>query len=439
LEWLFWYTFFPSSERSGQTGRDRKRIMRSFRTAYVVLWFPKPTETFIFHEVLEMVRSGLPVSVYTLYGRFPRHLSPYMESAPVSIERLGIPYLKTVVSDLLYWHRRKPRLVRKLFGTVPLRRWCDLEAAGENCWAFLCGFHLARRFEEESIEHIHAPWANGPATAAWVASKLTGIPFSFAAHAADIYPPDGALKEKIRDAILVRTVNRANVVHLRKYAPGCENKIRVVYCGQPGHGTVRNDRLTGPSIKILALGRFVPKKGFEVLIHACAILRDRGLEFSLNLGGDGALMGRLMRLTEELNLEQRVNFPGFIIHDRVPEFLNAGDVFVMSCIVDPTGDRDGIPIVITEALRHGLPVVATDVSGIPEVIMNGSTGLLVPPGDPHAIADAILKLTRERGWALKMAERGRSFVLEEFDLHRNCQALMQVFDREVPTASRSCR
>ena len=412
--------------------------MRSLRTAYVVLWFPKPTETFIFHEVLEMARLGLPLVVYTLYGKFPRHLSPYMESAPVSIERLGILYLKTVVSDFLYWARCKPRQVRRLLGTVPLRRWCDMEAAGENCWAFLCGFHLARRFEEECIEHIHAPWANGPATAAWVASKLTDIPFSFAAHAADIYPPDGALEEKIKDAVLVRSENRANVVHLRRYAPGCENKIHMIYCGQPGHSTVRKDRLAGSAIRILALGRFVPKKGFEVLIRACAILRDRGLEFSLTVGGGGALRRRLMRLTEELDLKPRIHFPGFIIHDRVPEFLHAGDVFVMPSVVDPTGDRDGIPNVIVEALRHGLPVVATDVSGIPEVIRNGSTGLLVPPGDPHAIADAVLKLARERRWALEMGERGRSFVVKEFDLHRNCQALMQLFDREVCAASRSC-
>jgi colanic acid/amylovoran biosynthesis glycosyltransferase len=409
--------------------------MRLLKTAYVLLWFPKPSETFIFNEVMEFVRTGLPLSVFTLYGQFGRDLSPEMRLVPVPIERLGIPFLMTGLSDVIHWVKRKPQLVKELLRTIPMRRWCDMEAAGENCWAFWCGFHLARRFEEKGIQHIHAPWANGPATAAWVASRLTEIPFSFAAHAGDIYPPDGALSEKIRDAILVRTENFANVAHLRKVAPDQEDKIHVIYSGHPLNGSVQAAPLLQPPYHLLALGRFVPKKGFDVLIRACRILRERGLDFRLTLGGWGPLAKEYLRLTKELELTKEIHFPGFVRHDQVSEFLRTGHVFVMPSVVDPSGDRDGLPNVIIEALCHRLPVVATDVCGIPEVIQDGRTGLLIPQRNPGAIADAILKVVRDPGGALEMTERGLTLVFHQFDLRRNCHALLQLFDDKITSVS----
>ncbi|MCE5336350.1 MAG: glycosyltransferase family 4 protein [Desulfobacteraceae bacterium] len=405
--------------------------MDGVRTAYVLLWFPKPSETFIFNEVVELHRLGLPVSVHALYGRFPNRFSPGMGTPDVPVERLGLLKIRDLFSGLLYWVRRKPRLSRELFRTVFLRRWCDAETAGENSWAFLCGFHLGRRFQEESIEHIHAPWANGPATAAWVASRLTGIPFSFAAHAGDIYPPDGALEEKIRAAILVRTENNANVNHLRLHASGHEDKIRVIYSGHPPMGGRSATPLERPVPTILALGRLVPKKGFDVLIRACGLLRDRGVDFRLVLGGWGPRAGRLLRLARGLDLVDKIDFPGAVSYENVPGFMCSGDIFVMPSVIDSAGDRDGIPNVIVEALRCGLPVVATNVCGIPEVVRNGDTGILVPSGDEEAIADAIVRFARDPEGAREMARRGRELVLRDFDLRRNCLALLELFHEKL--------
>lgn len=406
--------------------------MRFLRTAYVILWFPKPSETFVFNEVVELARIGLPLRVYTLYGPLSRDLSPEMEAVSVPVERLGIPSLPVLHAAFVHWAKCKPGLVRELVRTIPVRKWCDLEAAGENGWAFLCGFHLALRFEAHSIEHIHAPWANGPATAAWVASKLTRIPFSFAAHAGDIYPPDGALAEKIRDAVLVRTENFANLAYLREEASAQADKVCVVYSGHPSNGAVRAAPLRRSTCNLVALGRFVRKKGFDDLLRACAILRDKGLDFRLTLGGSGPLTGELLRLSRRLNLGNVVHFPGFIRYDRVPDFLRTGDVFVMPSVLDSTGDRDGIPNVIVEALRCGLPVVATDVCGIPEVIQDGRTGLLVGQRDPVALAEAILTLIRNPEKALEMAASGRALVSRAFDLRRNCLELLRLFDDAIP-------
>lgn len=402
------------------------------RIAFVGLWFPLASETFVFHDVVHLRALGVPVRVFTLYGERPANLSPEMRAVSGRVERLGIPYLKEIHRYLVYWWKRAPASVRLLFRTVPFRRWCDLEMAGENLWAFLCGFRLARRFEEEGIRHIHASWGGGPATAAWVASRLTGIPFSFSVHATDIYPPDGALGEKVRDAAFVRTANRVNVEHVLRFAPGHEAKIHVVHMGfglEPGD---RVPRGSGRPFRILGLGRFVPKKGFDILIRSCKLLEESGVDFELVLGGSGACRPKLERLVRELKLEARVRFPGFLTHDGVSGFLSSGDVFVMPSVIDASGDRDGLPTVIMEALLHELPVVATDVCGIGEVIRDGETGFLVPQKDPVALARAVARVISDPEGGLRMARKGRLLVREEFDPERSSRALLRCFLETTP-------
>lgn len=297
--------------------------------------------------------------------------------------------------------------------------------AAENFWAFLCGFQLARRCIEEGIRHIHAPWASGPATAAWVASAFSSIPFSFAAHATDIYPPDGALEEKIAAASFVRTENMANVNHLRDVAQRKEDreKIKLVYSGHPLRATRLAEVRMSPPFRLVAVGRFVRKKGFDDLLRACAVLNDLKLDFHLDLAGSGPQERRLKRLAVDLGVVNRVSFPGFILYDRVPELLARADVLLMPSVVDHTGDRDGLPNVIVEALLQRVPVVATDVCGIREVIQDGVTGILVPQRDPAALARAVLKLVGSREQSLAMAQAGRELVLERFDAERSFGAI----------------
>lgn len=396
--------------------------------AYILLWFPKPSETFIFREVVNLRRLGMPVKVFTLYGPLSSKLSFEMRNCK-EIERLGIGWLRRMPGDIAHWWRKRPDLVRELFATVPVRRWRSLEQAGENLWSFLCGFSLARFFEKEKIRHIHSPWANGPATAAWVASRLTGIPFSFTARAGDIYPQDGALSEKIRDAMFVRSDNRINIDYLAGFAGGDAEKFLLTYNGVPlAPGPEAPVRMGAP-LKILAVGRFVPKKGFDLLLRAAKVLDQRGVDFHVTLAGAGPELLRLKGLARKLGLTRRVSFPGFIPHDRVADLFSSADVFVMPCVVHSTGDRDGIPTVIMEALLHRVPVVATDVCGISEVIRDRETGLLIPQKDFRAIAGAIMTMLKDRDGAIKMAENGRAFVLDRFDPEKNHRNVFDIYCR----------
>ena len=394
--------------------------------AYVSLWFPKPSETFIFREVAVLRELGLPVQTFNLYAPLKKGLSPEMAACPPS-ETLGTAHTHTVLGAFLKHSVTTPQRTLDMLRKGPLDRWRHLEGLGENLWAFCCGLHLARRFEEQSIEHIHAPWANGPATAAWIASQLTGIPFSFAARAGDIYPAEGAMGAKIAAAAFVRVNHGANVPYLQSFAPDHADKVRLVYNALSlGPTRERRTGRQGP-LTLLAAGRFVPTKGFDDLLDACALLRDQKTDFTLALAGDGSLAGKLKRQAARLGLDDRVTFPGFLRHDELSGLMLESDALVMPSVIAKSGARDGIPNVIMEAYAHGLPVVATDVAGISEVVINKETGFLVEQHDPAGLADAVQALAADPQEARRLADNGRTHVLDLFDRKRNAQTLLDLF------------
>ena len=399
------------------------------KTAYILLWYPLPSETFIFREVENAKAAGMPFFVHALYGEARKHLSPQMAAVAPTVARLGARSIPRILADMAWWAVRRPIETAAILATIPWRRWSCLEVAGENVFAMCAGFSLARKFLADGIEHIHAGWANGPATAAWVASRLSGIPFSFSARAGDIYPPDGALAEKMRAAVAIHTNNKANIAHLTATAPDAAAKIRQIYNSLTLTGRDVSPVHLEPPYRLLAVGRFCRTKGFDVLIDACSVLARRGFPFQLTLVGAGlplptALIRRRIRIH---GLRARVFLPGFVSHDRMSELYAATDIFIMPSVVHPSGDRDGIPNVIMEALAHRIPVVATDVCGIPEVVEDGVTGRLVAQRDPEAIADAVMALAGDRESALAMAEEGKKRVAAMFDPETNTRSILDFF------------
>jgi glycosyltransferase involved in cell wall biosynthesis len=310
-----------------------------------------------------------------------------------------------------------------------LRRVRDWETVGENSWCFFAGFALAELARRDGIALLHAPWANGPCTAVWVASQLTGIPFAFTGRAGDMYPPDGLLRDKLEACLFVRTNTAANVRYLTSHAPaGHANKIVLVYNALtlpkelPARAATEQ-----PPYRILAVGRFARTKGFAFLMTAMARLKRESFPCHLTLVGDGWLRATLRNLRARLQLEDCVFMPGFVPHDRMLALLESHHMLAAPCVVTETGDRDGIPNVIIEALSQGLPVVATDVSGIGEIVLHNKTGLLIDQRDPRALADAIRTLAVQREQALAMAEEGRRLVRCMFDPQTNIQALYTLY------------
>jgi glycosyltransferase involved in cell wall biosynthesis len=257
---------------------------------------------------------------------------------------------------------------------------------------------------------------------------LSGIPFSFCAHAHDLYPPDGALREKLAAAAFVRTISEANRQFMTAQAQELSDKIVKIPYGAPLAPAPHPDRAPGPPYRLLALGRLVEKKGFPVLLAACRVLAAQGVDFHLTLAGDGPQRRLLDGMMHEWGLTGRVALPGFVPHNQVPSLFAQADLFVMPCIIDSKGDRDGLPNVILEALAHAVPVVATPVNGIPEAVRNGETGWLAPPGDPQALANAIREALANPGETARRARAGQELVSREFDSRRNYGRLMNYFE-----------
>lgn len=397
--------------------------------AYVLLWFPLSSETFIFREIATLANQGFPVRVYTLYDKSLKGCSKSMREYAGPVCRLGIKSFFQIGGAFCRALKKQPHKVVTLMRRGLFRRMRNLESLGENIWSFMAGFLLAEKFGKDKIEHIHSGWANGPATAAWVASHMSGIPFSFTGRAGDIYPEDGILREKAGDARFIRTNNAANVSWLSSFCPpGSEDKVGLVYNSFTFfHKGVFRERKFNSPFRILAVGRFVRTKGFPDLLVAIARLRRENFPVELTLIGDGAWKGKIMKLRSRLHLENRVHLPGFVPNDVLARHMGEHDLLVVPSVVHENGDRDGIPNVIMEALSLEMPVVATDVCGIGEVIRNGKTGYLVPQRSPRLLAAAIRQMLSDEAAARRMARAGRKLVARMFDPVANSEKMKALY------------
>lgn len=403
--------------------------------AYVLLWYPLFTQPFIFREVEGLRRQGLPVTVYSLYALSLHQCSEEMRAAAPRTRAFGSRCAGMFLGEFFRHLFSRPRRLLSLLRRTLFRRWRSLETLGENVWGFLAGIYLARLFREDGIDMIHAPWPRGTATAAWVASSLSGIPFSTAARGDNLNPADPDLVDKLCAAQFVRANNQADIRRMETMLPpSCGSKIHLVYNSLTlAVRGVCPVRMT-PPVKLLAVGRFDITKGFEYLLEACALLKREGFSFHLTLAGGGGkrfglgdLGPRLEKMREELGLTDRVSMPGLLSHNILPDVLLAHDIFVAPCVVHASGRRDGIPNTVIEAMAHGLPVVSTCVNAIPEIVRDGETGYTVPEKDAPALARAILRMVEHPGDARRMADNGRALVDAMFNPEKNIRALRELF------------
>lgn len=402
--------------------------------AVILLWYPLFTQPFIFREV-EQLRRHLPLTVYSLYDHNQRCCSSEMRAAASGTRTLGMRALPQILRELAVQLCTHPLRLGRLFRQALFHRWPSWEALGENCWAFFAGLYLARRFREDGMDMIYAPWPRGTATAARVASQLAGIPYAVAVRGDNLAPADPDLADKLREALFVRVNNAADQERTEAFGNGeARGKTHLVYnCLTLSGGSTCPARLQMP-VRLLALGRFDVTKGFDVLLRACDILAQRQQQFTLTLaGGGGHLFGlgkeekRLQTLRSQLGLENRVQFPGLVSHNELPRLLMAHDIFVAPCVIHASGRRDGIPNTVIEALSCGMPVVSSNIHALPEVVRNGETGLTVPPNDPDALADAIQWCMKHPEEARQMGRQGQELVRKMFDPETNCRALAELF------------
>jgi colanic acid/amylovoran biosynthesis glycosyltransferase len=395
---------------------------------YVLRKFPVLSETFILNEILALEARGVEVHVFPL--------------APTRDPRFheGVTRMKATihyVPELADWRtllrharrlaaRNRPLYRRQLFRVLRTGRPMLL-------WRFLQASWVADRARRLGVSHLHAHFANRPATVAQQASALIGIPFSFTAHAFDIYREvdHRVLARKMRDAQFTVTVSRYNVDFLKTVGNGSSGRIELIRNGIDLSRFRPAPRSPDGPFSILAVARLVEKKGLALLIQACRELRDRGLEFHCEIVGKGAQRAQLERLIREWNLSAHVSLVGPLPQQEIVDRYHRAHVLVLPCIVGEDGNRDGLPVSIVEALACGLPVISTDVTGIPEAVHDGRNGFVVPSGDVPALTAAIERLMLDRELRARLASAARTSVEEEFDERRTSARLHAMLEEAV--------
>ncbi len=297
------------------------------------------------------------------------------------------------------------------------------------------------RLERLKVDYIHAHFATDPATCAGIISSVTGIPYSFTAHAYDIYCSTPRLRNdtlnwKLRHAHRVLAVSDYATNLLRRDIPKDRERIQTIYVGIPLKlfNEVPSQPLGG-KLRMLCVANFIEKKGLNTLINACALLRDRAFPFHLKLFGDGPLRIKLCNQVEKLHLGGDVTIEKFISQEEVAQEMTACHVFVLPCRKDETGNMDGIPTVFMEAMATGRPVISCAISGIPELVRDGETGFLVPPDDAIALAAALERIASDESLRIRMGQNARALVEKQHDQCINTQSVLQLISNSSVTSA----
>lgn len=401
---------------------------------YLLKRFPRLSETFILNEIRGLERLGFDLRIVSLLQPEEAVVHEAVAEVRASVTYVPPPGLKRKLSFLRAHVALAIAAPGAYLRTLRTAVSWALRPPGlkYGIHQFWRAGYVAAACRRMRIGHLHAHFAHQPATIAALVSEMTGIPYSFTAHAKDLYlsPPE-ALRKRAARATFVTTCTRYNADYLGSFLQNeSAGKLRVIYHGIDVATFSNRASALGADVAaaqddplILAVGRLVPKKGYRDLIEACAILRDRGIDFRCAIVGDGPLRDELTERIGRLGLSERVRLEGAMAHEQLVDLYPRAHVFALSPHVTEDGDRDGIPNVLVEAMAAGVPVVSTAVSGIPELIEHGETGLLVPPRDPLAFAGALERLLRDHDLRKTLADRAAQSVSQHFDVWTNVRAL----------------
>lgn len=394
------------------------------RLGYVVKRYPRFSETFIVNEILAHERAGVPVHIFAVR----RVNEPHFQSI-VGEVRAPVSYISDSVPKAeIFWGTLQA-------GAAAISDfWAKLDGvAGADVADVQQGIQLAMAAREAGITHLHAHFATIATRIAQLAAHFADIPYSFTGHAKDLFHADvdsEALRSRMMDAQAVVTVSDFNRRWLSSQHGNAGSRAIRIYNGLRLKDFPYFSPFERPR-KIIAVGRLVEKKGLDVLIEACAQLKEAGARFECEIIGDGPLNEHLRSMIARLGLDDRVTMRGALPRTEVSKAFISSAVCAVPCVIAADGDRDGLPTVVVEAMALGTPCVATDVTGLPEIVRDGKTGLIVRQGDPKALAAALGTLLDDPDLRTKLSEGARDLIEAEFDVDSNAAELRAIFSRCV--------
>lgn len=397
--------------------------MTDFSLVYIIGTYPGLTTTFIDREIRAMRANGVQVRVISIRKPHTILAQAQEQMQDITSYLLPVSVRRFIVGHLRFLLQKPGTYVGTLFELLRSRH-PNLNARLKTILHFAEGVYAAELIRQEKCDHIHAHFVDRASSVAFVAGRLLHVPYSVTAHANDIYVKPELLDLKFSQARFVATCTGYNRRHIEKEFH-LNGKLHCLYHGLELEEYQPQFNASAEMPLITAVGQLKEKKGFTYLLESCHILKENGYNFHCKIIGEGPLRSALEQKIQDLSLEDRVTLCGALPHESVIDQMKSSTMFALPCVTGSDGDRDGIPNAILEAMAMKLPVISTSHSGIPEVITDGANGLLVPPADPKALAQAIARLLDEPQLGRQMGERGRQTVNENFDARRNASRLLQ--------------
>ena len=415
---------------------QRSGRQKLLKVAYIMSRFPKLTETFILYEMIAMQREGVQVETYPLLREKAEVVHPdalpFVEAAHFQ-PFISMPILRAHLHFLL----RKPGAYLRTLWTLLRANLGSPRFFIGALGIFPKSVFFAYKMQAEKIDHVHAHFASHPAAAGFIIHRLTGIPYSFTAHGSDLHRDRHMLREKVAEAAFVVAISDYNKELIISECKGqYREKVIVIHCGvdtevfQDQSSVSASENGKHP-FTIVCIGTLHEVKGQAYLLEACANLAKKGLDFMCHFIGDGPDRAALISLAEQSGISARVRFHGQQPRERIAQLLQDADVLVAPSVPTSDGRREGIPVVLIEAMSSGVPVIASNLSGIPELVINEQTGLLTPPRDAAALTNALERYYLDPALRKQLGHSGRQKVTEEFDLYKNAARLVQQITSEI--------
>lgn len=391
---------------------------------FLLSGFPIPSQTFVFREV-DYLSQIMPLRVVA----FTRKEKGFLEDKNNVVEKVEFApnhsALTVLFFKMLFLHL--PTFLKILFRVIFFKhrntkqRLKLLKKFPKTLW-------LYNHLKDNPPKLIHAHFIGWQTEIALIISEMLGIRFSSSAHAMDIFVLKNNLEEKLRKALFVVTGTQFNVDFMQNVYPQATN-IHLVYDGVKKLDFSKIDTTKNEKITFVSVGRLVYKKGFQFLIQASKILDEKGLEFETLIIGDGEMREQLENQVKELKLEKRVKFLGSMENSKISQLFAKSTAFVLPCVKAENNDIDGIPLIIIEALFTKIPVISSRISGIPEIVKDGETGLLCEEKDIKQIAEKMELVAKDQELAKRLSENALAYVLENFEIEKTMQKLRNLFEK----------
>jgi len=399
------------------------------KIAYILSRFPKISETFILREINALQNEGWEIELYPLI--LEKEKVVHIEAKPWLKTLHHFPWISgDVVRANLRYFFKSPFGYLKLWGKMVSGNSSNPKFLARALVIFPKALRMAEEMQRSGIQHIHAHFATHPALTAWLIHHLTGISYSVTVHAHDIYVSQTMLVEKMRAASFIVAISEFNREFLIKHVgTEIEEKIKVVHCGIDLETyKSRDEAPPHAKFELKSIGSLEDYKGMRYLIEACALLLEEKVPLRCEIIGRGKKRPQLERMIAKYHLEETVFLAGAKTQKEVAEALGKADCYVQPSIITDTGKMEGIPVSIMEALGSGLPVVASDISGIPELVRPDETGYLVPEKNPEVLADTLAYIFRHPQKAKDLAKKGRELVEEKYNLSKNSARVARLFE-----------